>query len=797
MSTNVGALKATLGLDATGFAAGIGKAKAEIKGLGATAQAAQKDMRSAAGANANLVSQFNDIGVMLAAGQSPLQLAMQQGTQISQVLAQMGGGVGALRAVGSAFVGMLNPVSLATIGVIGFGAAAVQWLMPAEDQAKKTVDAFESLKSSMSGYNDALSLSLLYTGASEEKYGAEAQKGAEIARRIMVMEANKTRSSVSAIISKAYSDLGFDAFGERGIDGAGGIESSNVAEAASQLGLDDKTWGDTLFGYGGVNRENLAMAESLGNTLRDIYSYVNQPIAEGGLDDYLTGLRERLDDYSEQLRALKDAGADEGALVAIDEKMVPLQQALLEGEAKRAQIRAADEAKAQEMLGTLEQQLYMHDLIAQHGQDSLAVRQAELDAEYAKQAAAIDSLNITEDQKDALYDALSGLHESQSETLAWADAMSMVRAEIGAIASSLAAMGGGAIANAGKFAELTALRQGRSVADAARARQRLEMETQFSAREAGAGTWAERMLIKGERAFVMRGMDLDAELDVARDTARANARKGGAAGGRRSSGGRRSGGRGAGGARRERANEFERATADIQSQTEAYQRQAEAIAQVTAAGGDWEHALAVIEEEQKLLNAAQKAGIPITEEMKAKVKDWAEANITAEETLERMRTATERGTDTARDFFGSILDGKDAAIQALEQLLAQIAKVQFAKGMLGLIGSTSWGSTIIKGIGALQSFDGGGDTGSGARAGGLDGKGGFLAMMHPNETVIDRTKGQSIGGGVIRVEIDKSDYFDARVTQIADQSSANMGKAVSASIKPTIQKYQVNPRKNR
>jgi hypothetical protein len=41
-----------------------------------------------------------------------------------------------------------------------------------------------------------------------------------------------------------------------------------------------------------------------------------------------------------------------------------------------------------------------------------------------------------------------------------------------------------------------------------------------------------------------------------------------------------------------------------------------------------------------------------------------------------------------------------------------------------------------------QSFDGGGYTGSGSRTGGVDGKGGFSAILHPNETVIDHTKGQ-------------------------------------------------------
>ncbi len=46
----------------------------------------------------------------------------------------------------------------------------------------------------------------------------------------------------------------------------------------------------------------------------------------------------------------------------------------------------------------------------------------------------------------------------------------------------------------------------------------------------------------------------------------------------------------------------------------------------------------------------------------------------------------------------------------------------------------------------FSSYDGGGYTGMGARSGGLDGQGGFMAMLHPNETVIDHSKGQGMGG---------------------------------------------------
>ena len=43
----------------------------------------------------------------------------------------------------------------------------------------------------------------------------------------------------------------------------------------------------------------------------------------------------------------------------------------------------------------------------------------------------------------------------------------------------------------------------------------------------------------------------------------------------------------------------------------------------------------------------------------------------------------------------------------------------------------------------MFSFDGGGYTGGGSRSGGVDGKGGFYAIMHPQETVIDHTKSSS------------------------------------------------------
>lgn len=49
----------------------------------------------------------------------------------------------------------------------------------------------------------------------------------------------------------------------------------------------------------------------------------------------------------------------------------------------------------------------------------------------------------------------------------------------------------------------------------------------------------------------------------------------------------------------------------------------------------------------------------------------------------------------------------------------------------------------------LFSFDGGGFTGAGSRSGGVDGRGGFPAILHPNETVIDHTRGSGGAGGIV------------------------------------------------
>ncbi len=88
-----------------------------------------------------------------------------------------------------------------------------------------------------------------------------------------------------------------------------------------------------------------------------------------------------------------------------------------------------------------------------------------------------------------------------------------------------------------------------------------------------------------------------------------------------------------------------------------------------------------------------------------------------------------------KDLANSII--RDFASQSLRRAFSSIFE-GFKFSMSS--GGGGWGSVFSNIVGAFTSFDGGGYTGDSPRSGGLDGKGGRLAMLHPKETVIDHTK---------------------------------------------------------
>lgn len=117
------ALAAAGALDAESAAAL--KAAGAVNKLNGAANDNKRHMSAASMNVGNLAAQFQDIGVSAAMSMNPLQIALQQGTQISAVLGPMGAS-GAVKVLGEAFLSVISPVSLVTIAIVALAAAGLQ-----------------------------------------------------------------------------------------------------------------------------------------------------------------------------------------------------------------------------------------------------------------------------------------------------------------------------------------------------------------------------------------------------------------------------------------------------------------------------------------------------------------------------------------------------------------------------------------------------------------------------------------------------------------------------------------------
>jgi len=133
-----------------------------------------------------------------------------------------------------------------------------------------------------------------------------------------------------------------------------------------------------------------------------------------------------------------------------------------------------------------------------------------------------------------------------------------------------------------------------------------------------------------------------------------------------------------------------------------------------------------------------------------------------EAALESMRKYTEESMDLGAQVGQAIIGAFRSAENAVADFVrtgkvdvrslvtsiiadfAQLASRRFIFGPLSNLLSGVMGSLIPGAGAALASFDRGGHTGYGARTGGLDGLGGRLALVHPNERIMDDDRpGQS------------------------------------------------------
>lgn len=197
---------------------------------------------------ANLSFQLNDIGMMMASGQSPFMLMIQQGPQVAQIfnqLKQSGQSLGGTLA--GAFRMILNPTTLLTLGVIAGTAALYQWLTASEDAssgAKKLGDGIDDLKSKIDSLGSGNFTFNVETGKLEvsldkivEKYGT---MNSEVARHIsLLQEANA--------VAAGFANLNFMAGFEESFSNTLGYLTTRVDEVRIAFGTTNDAARDLIF----------------------------------------------------------------------------------------------------------------------------------------------------------------------------------------------------------------------------------------------------------------------------------------------------------------------------------------------------------------------------------------------------------------------------------------------------------------------------------------------------------------------------------------------------------------------
>ncbi len=185
---------------------------------------------------------------------------------------------------------------------------------------------------------------------------------------------------------------------------------------------------------------------------------------------------------------------------------------------------------------------------------------------------------------------------------------------------------------------------------------------------------------------------------------------------------------------------------------------------------------------------------------KARIRAIADAEREAQDKqMQLMQTRYQAAGQLAGALAGVFQEGTEAqraflavqkglavgeAIMNMHVAISNANKVDFPGNFAAIAQAASTGLNAIAGIKAV-SFEGGGFTGYGARAGGIDGRGGMPAIVHPNETIIDHTKG---GGGVnvnITIQANDARGFDellakrrGMIASMVQASLNNVGRTI-------------------
>lgn len=122
------------------------------------------------------------------------------------------------------------------------------------------------------------------------------------------------------------------------------------------------------------------------------------------------------------------------------------------------------------------------------------------------------------------------------------------------------------------------------------------------------------------------------------------------------------------------------------------------------------------------------------------------------------------------DLWGAVKNSAIDALRSIAQESLQVGLSGIGSLISGAFGGGGVGPATAAIAEMIPSFEGGGFTGSGPRTGGVDGRGGFHAILHPGETVTDHSRG---GMGLnVNVSVDGDGNLRAMVRNEAGQMIA-------------------------
>lgn len=692
---DAGAAADTLGSKTRGAKSGVDSLSASARVADAQVDAMAAANQRAAGSMGNLVAQGNDVITMLIAGQDPMQLAIQQGTQINQVWGQMGvSGTGAFKAIGGALMSMLSPINLITIGSIAAAGAMVGWFTSGSEEAATFQDQMDALETAMSTYSEAADAAEVSTDDLSEKFGTAANE----VRRLLVEQRDAARRDLTFKI-KAVIEADLD---ETSLD-LPDFDFGDQRRLSKEFDL-------SLFGFDATARRE---RQALINEVLGDYAQLAQA-AEGSVSDQVAAVEQLLDSYGRAARAsgkitrsendriqvlqellikLQELAVlqsdDDAAAIAQREAYAEYYQSRVKGEEYLRNVRAAELedfqkkyefyaqsreqsdaqlANAEEMLAQLQEQNALQALIVEHGADSAEVAEARADAERAVFEEMLASLDVSEDLKNQL-------------RAAFEEGLALSNLDVGA-------------GIRGAVADAAALAQQLGVAlSVAMSLQNLRSSKQYG----GRGGDPRDFMPGGSQGDYQNRLDyvpIDTLID--RMTPRVSSR-GGGGGGRRSGGGASA-----------RTSEIDRERKAVEDLLKSLQDQLDILRETDPV------------QQELLRNREALKGA--TDAERDAVEDLIETRLREEEALENHKALVSEVKDIGYDLFTSATQGADALEAAARRAAEAIQEMVFQAILLGegpLAGLLGGNGGLLTGLAeALAGALGGGGKSLPAKAAG-------------------------------------------------------------------------------